>query len=83
VFGWPVVKLDLEDKLMNLILVKEEIILYLKLKEFIKASIISHMRQMTSVLGAIQIIRDTFLAYFRPPLALCHLVTLAQTHPPV
>jgi len=31
-------------------------------------------------LGAIQIIRDTFLAYFRPPPSpMCHLVTLART----
>ncbi len=31
------------------------------------------------LLGAIQIIRDTFLAYFRPPPP-PHLVTLARTH---
>jgi hypothetical protein len=29
-------------------------------------------------LGAIQIIRDTFLAYFRPPSPMCHLVTQAM-----
>ncbi len=29
--------------------------------------------------GAIQIIRDTFLAYFRLPSPMCHLVTLTQT----
>jgi hypothetical protein len=36
-----------------------------------------------NMLGAIQIIRDTFLAYFRPPSPLCHLVTQARTPPPV
>jgi hypothetical protein len=30
------------------------------------------------MLGAIQIIRDTFLAYIRPPSPMCHLVTLAR-----
>ncbi len=33
-------------------------------------------------LGAIQIIRDTFLAYFRPPSPIGHLVTLSHTPPP-
>ncbi len=36
----------------------------------------------TQLYGAIQIIRDTFLAYFRPPSSMCPLVTLAQTLPP-
>ncbi len=29
--------------------------------------------------GTIQIIRDTCLAYFRPPSPMCHLLTLART----
>jgi len=34
------------------------------------------------VLGAIQIIRDTFWAYFNPtPSSMCHLVTLARPSP--
>ncbi len=33
-------------------------------------------------LGTIQIIRDTFLAYFRSPSPMCHLLTLARPSPP-
>jgi len=46
------------------------------------SSVLSNLEYSQTLLGAIQIICDTFLAYFRPPLSpMCHLVTLALILP--